>query len=60
MSQGGLVLLLRLNKSWYAGISAKDLYEITRGWRVMSLVAPDREVYMGRDVSHLFQSARSA
>ena len=98
MSQGGLALLLRLNKSWHGGISAEDLYEITRAWWVMSpanaqrvervlavaggvvreayeprqwlpspveglenrigfegVVAPDRETYVGRDVSHLFR-----
>jgi hypothetical protein len=32
MSQGDLALLLRLNKSWHEGISAEDLYEITRAW----------------------------
>lgn len=36
MSQGGLALLLRLSKSWHGGISAEDLYEITRAWWVMS------------------------
>jgi hypothetical protein len=98
MSQGGLALLLRLNKSWHDGISAEDLYEITRAWWVISLanaqrvervlavaggvvrevyrptrwlpspieglenrigfegvVAPDRETYVGRDVSRLFR-----
>lgn len=98
MSQGGLALLLRLNKSWHDGISAEDLYEITRAWWVISpanaqrvervlavaggvvrevyrptqwlpspieglenrigfegVVAPDRETYVGRDVSHLFR-----
>jgi hypothetical protein len=98
MSQGGLALLLRLNKSWHGGISAEDLYEITRAWWVMSpasaqrvervlavaggvvreayrptqwlpspveglenrigfegVVAPDRETYVGRDVSRLFR-----
>jgi hypothetical protein len=98
MSQGGLALLLRLNKSWHDGISADDLYETTRAWWVMSpanaqrvecvlavaggvvrevyrprqwltspveglekrigfegVVAPDREIYVGRDVSHLFR-----
>jgi hypothetical protein len=29
-------LLLRLNKSWHDGISAENLYEITRAWWVMS------------------------
>jgi hypothetical protein len=29
LSQVGLALLLRLNKSWHDGISAEDLYEIT-------------------------------
>jgi len=98
MSQGGLALLLRLNKNWHVGISAEDLYEVTRAWWVMSpanaqhvervlavaggvvrevyrptrwlpspveglenrigfdgVVAPDRETYVGRDVSHLFR-----
>jgi len=98
MSQGGLALLLRLNKSWRDGISAEDLYEITRAWWVISpanaqrvervlavaggvvrevyrptrwlpspieglenrigfedVVAPDRENYVGRDVSRLFR-----
>jgi hypothetical protein len=36
MSQGDLALLLRLNKSWHEGISADDLYDITRAWWVMS------------------------
>jgi hypothetical protein len=36
MSQDGLALLLRLNKSWHDGISAEDLYEITRAWWVIS------------------------
>jgi hypothetical protein len=36
MSQGDLALLLRLNKSWHDGISAENLYEITRAWWVMS------------------------
>jgi hypothetical protein len=36
MSDGGLALLLRLNKSWHDGISAEDLYEITRAWWVIS------------------------
>jgi hypothetical protein len=31
-----LALLLRLNKSWYAGIPAGELYEMTRAWWVMS------------------------
>jgi hypothetical protein len=36
MSQDDLALLLRLNKSWHDGISAEELYEITRAWWVMS------------------------
>ena len=36
MSQGDLALLLRQNKSWHSGISAENLYEITRAWWVMS------------------------
>jgi hypothetical protein len=93
-----LALLLRLNKSWYEGIPADELYEITRAWWVMSaanahrvvrvlavaggivrevyeptewlpspveglenrigfngVVAGDREIYVGRDVAHLFR-----
>jgi hypothetical protein len=30
------LVLLRLNKSWYADIPADELYEITRAWWVMS------------------------
>lgn len=98
MSQDDLALLLRLNKSWHDGISADNLYEITRAWWVMSsanaqrvtrvlavaggivrevyqptrwlaspveglenrigfdgVVAPDRDMYVGRDVTHLFR-----
>ncbi len=98
MSQGGLALLLRLNKTWHDGISAEGLYEITRAWWVISpanaqrvervlavaggivrevyqptqwlpspveglenrvgfegVVAPDRQTYIGRDVSSLFR-----
>src|ERR1700733_14806610 len=98
MPQDDLALLLRLNKSWHAGISAEDLYEVTRAWWVMSpsnaqhvarvlavaggrvrevyrptrwlpspvegqenrigfdgVVASDRELYVGRDVTHLFR-----
>ena len=29
-------MLLRLNKSWHDGISAEDLYQITRAWWVIS------------------------
>jgi hypothetical protein len=36
MSHEDLALLLRLNKSWHDGISAENLYEITRAWWVMS------------------------
>lgn len=36
VSQDHLALLLRLNKSWHDGISAENLYEITRAWWVMS------------------------
>jgi hypothetical protein len=35
-------LLLRLNKSWHDGISAENLYEITRAWWVMSPVNAQR------------------
>src|SRR5215469_4526115 len=98
VSQDHLALLLRLNKSWHDGISADNLYEITRAWWVMSpanaqrvtrvlavaggivrevyqptrwlpspveglenrigfdgIVAPDRDMYVGRDVTHLFR-----
>lgn len=98
MPQKDLALLLRLNKSWYDGIPAAELYAITRAWWVMSaanaqrvsrvlavaggvvrevyeptewlqspieglenrigfngVVAPDRDTYLGRDVSHLFR-----
>lgn len=36
MPERDLALLLRLNKSWYAGIPAGELYELTRAWWVMS------------------------
>ena len=36
MSQDDLALLLRVNKSWHDGISADNLYKITRAWWVMS------------------------
>jgi hypothetical protein len=39
-----LALLLRLNKSWYAGIPADELYEITRAWWVMSAANAQRVV----------------
>lgn len=98
MPQKDLALLLRLNKSWYDGIPAAEIYEITRAWWVMSaanaqrvsrvlavaggvvrevyeptewlqspieglenrigfngVVAPDRDTYLGSDVSHLFR-----
>lgn len=98
MPKDDLALLLRLNKSWYGGIPAEDLYSITRAWWVMSaanaqrvtrvlavaggivrevyeptewlqspveglenrigfngVVAADRQMYVGRDVSHLFR-----
>ncbi len=44
MSQGDLALLLRLNKSWHEGISAEDLYDITRAWWVMSPANAQRVV----------------
>jgi hypothetical protein len=31
-----LALLLRLNRSWRQEMSAAELYEVTRGWWVMS------------------------
>jgi hypothetical protein len=37
-----LALLLRLNKSWYAGIPAGELYEVTRAWWVMSAANAQR------------------
>ena len=37
-----VVVLLRLNKSWHEGMSAEDLYEITRAWWVMSLATAER------------------
>ena len=98
MSQDDLALLLRVNKSWHDGISADNLYKITRAWWVMSpsnaqrvkrvlavaggivrevyqptrwlpspveglenrigfdgVVALDRDMYVGRDVTHLFR-----
>jgi hypothetical protein len=98
MPQDDLALLLRLNKNWHDGISAEDLYEVTRAWWVMSptnaqrvarvlavaggkvrevyrptrwlpspveglenrigfdgVVADDRQLYVGRDVAHLFR-----
>lgn len=42
MTRRDLLLLLRLNKSWYPGISADDLYEVTRAWWVMSRSNADR------------------
>lgn len=37
-----LGLLLRLNKSWYEGIPADRLYEVTRAWWVMSAANAQR------------------
>ncbi len=37
-------LLLRLNKSWYHGIPADKLYDVTRAWWVMSAVNAERVV----------------
>jgi hypothetical protein len=42
VSREGLALLLRLNKSWYEGIPAGELYEITRAWWVMSAANAQR------------------
>src|SRR4051794_34527720 len=39
-----LALLLRLNKSWYDGIPADELYDITRAWWVMSAANAERVV----------------
>jgi hypothetical protein len=36
-----VVVLLRLNKSWYEGMSPEDLYDITRAWWVMSLATAE-------------------
>ena len=44
MPKEDLALLLRLNKSWYAGIPADELYEITRAWWVMSAANAQRVV----------------
>ena len=44
MPEEDLALLLRLNKSWYEGIPADELYEITRAWWVMSAVNAQRVV----------------
>ena len=62
MSQGDLALLLRLNKSWHDGISAEDLYEITRAWWVMSPASAQRVVRVltvaGGVVREVYQPAR--
>lgn len=42
MPEKDLALLLRLNKSWYAGIPADELYEIARAWWVMSAASAQR------------------
>ena len=44
MPNEDLALLLRLNKSWYEGIPAGELYEITRAWWVMSAANTQRVV----------------
>ena len=44
MPDEDLALLLRLNKSWYAGIPADELYEMTRAWWVMSPATAQRVV----------------
>ena len=44
MPNDDLALLLRLNKSWYDGIPADELYEITRAWWVMSVANAERVV----------------
>jgi hypothetical protein len=44
MPKDELALLLRLNKSWYDGIAADELYEITRAWWVMSASNAERVV----------------
>lgn len=42
MPKDELALLLRLNKSWYDGIAADELYEMTRAWWVMSAANAER------------------
>jgi hypothetical protein len=37
-----LALLLRLNQTWFEGISAEQLYEVTRAWWVMSAANAER------------------
>jgi hypothetical protein len=62
MSQENLALLLRLNKSWHHGISDEDLYEITRGWWVMSPANAQRVVRVlavaGGVVREVYQPAQ--
>ena len=41
---GGLALLLRLNQSWHEAISARELYEVARGWWVLSPTNAERVV----------------
>ncbi len=62
MSQDDLALLLRLNKSWHEGISAEDLYEISRAWWVMSPANAQRVARVlavaGGIVREVYQPAR--
>jgi hypothetical protein len=39
-----LVLLLRLNQSWYDGIRPEELYDVTRHWWVMSPTKAERVI----------------
>ena len=39
-----LVLLLRLNQSWYDGITPEELYDVTRHWWVMSPTKAERVI----------------
>jgi hypothetical protein len=62
MAENELALLLRLNKTWYDGISAGELYEVTRAWWVMSLENAERVVRVlavaGGVVREVYQPAR--
>ena len=44
VDDGGLALLLRLNQSWHEAISAVDLYQVARGWWVLSPTNAERVV----------------
>jgi hypothetical protein len=62
MAEDELALLLRLNKTWHDGITAEDLYEITRAWWVMSLANAHRVVRVlavaGGVVREVYQPTR--